>query len=574
MILQALTRLFEDLTRQGKIARPGWTPSKISFALCLNEAGVLEYVIPLQKEIMNGQKIQLRPSLIVLPTPVIRSGTSARSNFLWDNSSYLLGIDEKGKPERSEACFQACRQLHHSLLDSVASPVAKAILAFLDTWDPQTARSHPALVDCLPELMKGGNMIFRVNGTYGQEDPAICSAWDSNYSDSQGERQQCLVTGNPDIPELVHPTIKGVIGAQSSGAAIVSFNAPAFCSYGKEQSLNAPVGKYAAFAYTAALNYLLSDNSNVHRIGDTTIVCWAEGAEPQYSLFAALSIFGDTAQEGLRDQDLRDAMHLLAQGLPCQELRLDPQRPFYILGLAPNAARISVRFFCRNSFGIIIKNVNAHHNRMEIVGNRYAITPLWAMLRETVNMNTTDKSPSPVMAGAVARSIFLGTAYPASLIESVMLRIRAEREITPGRAAIIKAFYLNNPNLLCPKEVLTVSLNESSTNIPYTLGRLFAVYEEIQERANPGINATIKDKYFNSASATPATIFPILDNLCQKHLRKLEVGLKISYDRRISALKNILSESYPTRLGLPEQGSFNLGYYHQKQFRYTKKEEK
>ena len=211
---------------------------------------------------------------------------------------------------------------------------------------------------------------------------------------------------------------------------------------------------------------------------------------------------------------------------------------------------------------------------MVIVVNRYAIVPLWAMLRETVNLNTTDKSPSPVMAGATARAIFMGTAYPASLLEATMLRIRAEREITPGRAAILKAYYLQNSNALCPKEVLTVSLNENSTNVPYTLGRLFAVYEAVQENANPGINATIKDKYFNSASAIPATIFPILDNLCQKHLRKLDTGLRISYDRQIGKLKDVLGESYPVRLSLPEQGSFNLGYYHQKQFRYTKKEEK
>lgn len=422
--------------------------------------------------------------------------------------------------------------------------------------------------------MKGGNLVFRVNGMFAQDDPAIREAWNAHYSREEGEKQQCLVTGNWDVAEPVHPAIKGVAGAQSSGAAIVSFNASAFCSYGKEQSLNAPVGKYAAFAYTAALNYLLADKPNVHRIGDTTVVCWAEGAEPQYSLFAGLSLFGDNLPEGLSINDLHSALRSLAQGLPCEELKLDPKRPFYILGLAPNAARLSVRFFCRDSFGSLMKNVNAHHKRMEIVGNRYAITPLWAMFRETVNLNTTDKAPSPVMAGAVTRAIFMGTAYPASLLEATMLRIRAEREITPGRAAILKAFYLKNTNDLCPKEVLTVSLNENSTNIPYTLGRLFSVYEAVQESANPGINATIKDKYFNSASATPATIFPILDNLCQKHLRKLDTGLRITYDRQIGKLKDVLGECYPSRLSLPEQGSFNLGYYHQKQFRFTKKEDK
>lgn len=573
MILQALAQLYEDLTQQGKIARPGWSPIKVSYALCLDEAGNLEYVVPMQKEVPQGKKTQLRPTPMELPSAVTRT-VGVLPNFLWDNSSYLLGVDDKGKPERSASCFQACAVRHRELLKDVDSPAAKAILGFFDSWDPKNAADHPALNDCWEDLMKGGNLIFRVNGQFAQDDPLIRAAWDDFYCQTPGEKQQCLVTGEWDVPEAVHPSIKGVAGAQSSGAAIVSFNAPAFCSYGKEQSLNAPVGKHAAFAYTAALNCLLSDKANVHRIGDTTVVCWAEGAEPQYSLFAGLSLFGDSLPEGLTDRDLQNTLNNLAQGLPCRELALDPSRPFYILGLAPNAARLSVRFFYRDSFGALMKNVNAHHRRMEIIGSKYAVTPLWAMLRETVNLNTTDKAPSPVMAGAVARSIFMGTAYPASLLEATMLRIRAEREITAGRAAILKAYYLQNSNDTSLKEVMTVSLNENSTNIPYTLGRLFEIYEEVQEKANPGINATIKDKYFNSASATPATIFPILANLCQKHLRKLDAGLGGFYEKRIGALKNVLGECYPTRLSLSEQGSFDIGYYHQKEFRYAKKEDK
>lgn len=573
MILQALTGLFEDLVQRGEIARPGWSPAKISYALCLDESGAVTNVVPQLVETRVGKKIQLRPKVMELPSPVTRT-VGILPNFLWDNASYLLGVDEKGKPERSRACFQACAQLHHQLLDDVPSPTARAILAFFDSWQPELAKDCALLADCWQDLMKGANLVFRVNGMFAQDDPLIRSAWDSHYGAASGEITQCLVTGRPDVAEPVHPTVKGVAGAQSSGAALVSFNAPAFCSYGKEQSLNAPVGKYAAFAYTAALNYLLADRDNVHRIGDTTVVCWAEGAEPQYSMFAGLSLFGGDQPEGLSTDDLRAALNNLAQGLPCEELQLDPKRPFYILGLAPNAARLSVRFFYRDSFGALMRNVNEHHSRMEIVGKFYPITPLWALLRETVNLNTTDKAPSPVMAGAVARAIFTGTNYPASLLEAVMLRIRAEREITPGRAAILKAYYLKNTNPNCPKEVLTVGLNENSSNIPYTLGRLFAVYEAVQESANPGINATIKDKYFNSAAATPAMIFPILDNLCQKHLRKLDTGLRISYDRQIGQLKAVMGESNPSRLTLPEQGSFYLGYYHQKQFRFTKKEDK
>lgn len=211
--------------------------------------------------------------------------------------------------------------------------------------------------------------------------------------------------------------------------------------------------------------------------------------------------------------------------------------------------------------------------RTDRAGDATLYLPLWAMLRETVNLNSRDKVPSPAMAGATARAVFSGGRYPASLLEATMLRIRAERNITWGRAAIIKAYYLKNPLEDCPKEVLTVSLNESSTDTAYTLGRLFSVYEAVQQSANPGINATIKDKYFNSAAAMPASIFPVLNNLYQKHLRKLEAGQRVYYDKQIMALKSILGESYPARMTLAQQGSFDLGYYHQTQKRYTKKEE-
>lgn len=572
MILQALTQLYQDLATRGDIARRGWGNASISYALCLSEDGNLDQTVPLYVEKQDKKKTVLRPQEMELPAAVKRS-SGVLPNFLWDNSSYLLGVDDKGKPERSRKCFEACAQLHHRLLDDVDSPSAKAVLAFFDTWKPEDAQLHPALADCWEDLMKGANLVFRVDGRFVQEDPAIQATWDAHYNRSEGAQAQCLVTGQLDVPEPVHPSIKGVAGAQSSGAAIVSFNAPAFCSYGKEQSLNAPVGKYAAFAYTSALNYLLADRDSVQRIGDTTVVCWAEGAEPVYQKFALTSLFGAQPPEQITTNDLRATVKRLANGEPIRELNLDPSRNFYILGLAPNAARLSVRFFYRSSFGDLMRNINEHHERMRITGLQFETIPLWAMLRETVNLKSKDKSPSPVMAGATARAIFAGSPYPAALLEAAILRIRAEREITPGRAAILKAYYLKNPNPQCPEEVLHVSLNESSTNIPYTLGRLFAVYEAVQEKANPGINATIKDKYFNSAASTPATIFPILDNLCLKHLRKLQPGLRIFYDKQIAQLKNVFGEANPMRLTLPEQGSFNLGYYHQKQSRYNKKEE-
>ena len=579
MILQALTRYYEDLLRRGEIAAPGWGPAKISFALCLDRDGQVTQVIPTMEEVAMGKKTVLRPQEKELPVGEDRSSNVA-ANFLWDNSGYILGIDQKGNPKRSEKYFLAAKELHHAVLDGVNSPVASAILSFFDTWQPEKAAEHPALANSIEAITSGGNLLFRIDGIYPQKDNAICAAW-QQYWEKPGEdtmRMQCLATGlsNQEIART-HPKVKGSSkdGFQTMGNTLVSFNNDSESSYGHEQSYNAPVGKYAAFAYTAALNHLLADRDNVQVIGDTTIVCWAEGAEPVYQdLF--MSFMSDKMPSTISDNDLRAALRDLAKGLPCNDLGVDPHRTFYILGLAPNAARLSVRFFLRDSFGKLMRNVNEHYERLEIVKPAYAkpgVLSLWALLRETVNLNSKDKSPSPAMAGATARAVFSGGLYPASLLEAVMLRIRAERNITWGRAAIIKAYYLKNPHKDCPEEVLTVSLNEASTNIPYTLGRLFSVYEAAQQAANPGINTTIKDKYFNSAATMPASIFPVLNNLYQKHLRKLETGQRVYFDKQVSALKGVLSESYPTRMTLAQQGAFDLGYYHQTQKRYTKKEE-
>lgn len=579
MILQALTKLYEDLAEQGKIAREGWSTVKISYLLEIDEDGTLLGFIPQFKEIISSKKTQFVPMDKILPAAVKRNA-NIKPNFLWDNSKYILGISGKDTPERIKECFEACKSFHHELLDGINTAAARAILNFFDGWDSVLAAEHPLIVKNLNELYKGGNVTFYVNGRLAAEDAEIKAAWQRYYDNSDGERMQCLVTGKEDVIMSTHPAIKGVADAQSSGAALVSFNASAFCSYGKEQNYNAPVGKYAAFAYTSALNYLLSDRENVHRIGDTTVVCWAEGAEKQYNGLTNMWMFGDDNNTGLSDADLYAAVKRITEGKYCNELKIDPKRPYYVLGLAPNAARLSVSFFLRNEFGSFIRNVNEHYERMEIVKSKFDkfdTLPIWAMLNETVNPKSQDKKPSSVLAKSTARAIFAGTAYPAALLNGAMLRIRAERNITRGRAAIIKAYYLKNTNKGCPKEVLTVSLNEQSTNIPYTLGRLFAYYEKVQKEVNPEINATIVDKYYISAMSTPARTFKLLNGLYQSHLRKLYRLNKDRarwFDMEVGKLKDVFDETYPIKHTSQEQCSFDLGYYHQKQWFYTKKEDR
>lgn len=541
--------------------------------LSINESGELTDVVSLLNSVQVGKKTKLNPVIYTLPLEVVRSGKNYISNFLWDNAEYIFGIS--AKKEDGIVKFGKCKELHNEVLADVDNPIANAIKAFFEKWDISKAKEHPVLADRINDISKGANLLFYVCGTFAYEDPEIAAAWDRYYKrDETGETAQCLATGKQDVIKATHMHIKGVERVHSSDAAVVSFNKLAFCSYEKRQGFNAPVGKHAVFKYTTALNYLLADNENKHYIGDTAVVCWADGAEPQYDMFANYAFFGEEPPQQITTAQLRATLKNLANGLNCEELNLDLSRRFYTLGLAQNKARLSVSFFYSGTFGELMKNVAQHHERLEIVGRRFDVMPMWALLKETVNQNSKDKSPSPTMSNSVARAVFTGISYPAGLLQATMLRIRAERDITAEKAAIIKAYYLKNGSEGCPQEVLTVSLNENSTNIPYTLGRLFAVYEAVQEAANPGINATIKDKYFNSAAATPAMVFPVLDNLAAKHLRKLDTGKKIYFDKQIAALKMLMSETNPTRLTLPEQGSFYIGYYHQKEARFTKKEDK
>ena len=583
MILQALTQYYEDLLRLGKINRPGWSKQKLNYSLLLSEEGELLQLLHLQQEIQRGNKTVLGPQEMWVPSPVKRS-SGIRPNFLCDTSSYLLGVDGKGKADRSIDCFAASKALHLQLLREVDSPIARAIVRFFEHWDPSQAASHPALQEDWEELLKGGNLTFSLDKLFAAQDPAIADAWTRHYEDSSADAEpiRCLVTGQTGTLARLHPSIKGVAGAQSSGASLVSFNAPAFCSFEHEQGANAPVSDYAAFAYTTALNTLLADRNRVSRVGDTTILCWAAGGESAYQDCFLMSIFNDSYTEN----DILNTLHHLSKGESIQwdDTRLSPDTRFYVLGLAPNAARLSVRFFWQNSFGALARNLERHYQRLEIIRpsfDKFPTLPIWRLVLETVRKAPPGgraPEPHPRLAGDLLLAVLNDTLYPATLLNGVELRIRAERSVSRGQAAILKAYYTKYLEQFQPdspmKEALTVELNEQTNYLPYLLGRLFAVMEGLQQSANPGINTTIKDRYFNSASATPAIVFPQLINLAQKHLNKLDGGLAVYYDKQITELSSRITQTLPTRMSLAEQSAFQLGYYHETQRRYTAKNNK
>lgn len=597
MILQALVHLYDELCKQGKIAEEGWGIAKVSHRIVLDEDGHLQGIVSAKKKVQRGRKEIEVPSEMIVPLPVTRS-SGVKANFLCDNSSYFFGKDDKGKPIRAKQCFEAAKEKHHQILDDCESKAARSVLRFFDTWDVDKAAENPILKENWDDIATS-NFIFQVDGRDVLEDEAVRAAWnrcsESDETGTDKEQGICLVTGKENQPiSILHPKIKGVQGAQSSGANLVSFNATAFCSYGYDgmQGENAPISERAAFAYGTALNHLLADKAHAKQMGDTTVVYWSEHAiDACQDCF--MSFLSDTA-DGMDDVTLDSIMEKMRNGLPAslEGVEISPDEPFYILGLSPNAARISVRFFLRNTFGETMAHMMAHQERLTLSGPAWESgkIPLWKLIKAAENPNSDKSGLSPLLAGSLMRSVLQDSPYPEALFQHVMMRIFADQDKTDDkgqitsykigyvRAAFIKAYLLKN-RVQHWEGQIQMAVNENCTSIAYVLGRLFSVLENVQEKANPGINATIKDRYFNGACATPAVVFPTLLKLSNAHLGKLEAGQAVYFNKKLGALMEKIpmpdtGVPFPARLSLEEQGAFVLGYYQETQSRYGKKEDK
>jgi CRISPR-associated protein Csd1 len=608
MILQSLTKYYEVLADKGEIPQLGWSVAQVSDRVVIDSEGRLKSIISAKVQQQKGKKIIEVNASMKVPEQAKRS-SGVKANFLCDAVPYLFGINVKPKEndakkeqkniQRAKECFEASRALHHQILDKCKSPTARAVLRFYDTWNPDNALNDPVIVKNFEDLTRAANLIFQVDHTDAQNDSEIRKVWENSREKPSGDEVcgRCLVTGEADVPiARLHPNIKGVQGAQSSGAALVSFNtsSPAYESFGHngDQGLNAPVSKRATFEYTTALNYLIRSGRRV-LLGDSTVVYWSESGSGGYQDTFDCLINGE--RTGLNESEVRSVIDAILQGHPAElkDVILSPDEPFYLLALAPNAARLSVRFFYWNTFGRIIENVNQHYEYMKIVRpdwEKKDFIPMWRLLKSTVNPHSKDSAASPLMAGSLLRSIVEGYRYPESAYQNIMLRVFSDQDeidekgkrlnykITYVKAAFIKAYLLKNCKSKWGEEI-TMTVNENCSEISYVLGRLFAVLEGLQQAANPEVNTTIKDRYFNSACATPSTVFPVLMKLSNAHLGKLEKGKQIYYSKKIGELLEKISvpdsgRAIPPRLSLDEQGMFVLGYYQETQDRFTKKEDK
>ena len=602
MILQALYDYYQRKANgsECEIAPEGFSREQIPFLIRLTSDG--EFIGIDDKRMPDGKRLIGRKFLV--PAAVSRTA-GIKSNLLWDKAEYSLGIPDGLKLADLEKKAKKDPQKYTEEIVSkeIESLKSKAIARhqnFIETIKKSSVMGNSNIelvlkflendpVKQIDEKMgnddkwtsiknENPNVSFIIQGN---ETP-ICSMFQKELSNSRTSVKSedagiCLITGEKSPIARIHPMLKNVVGAQSSGAAIVSFNNPSFTSFNKKQNYNAPISESATFAYTTALNMLLDKNSrNKMRVGDMTMVFWSEKSTPLEDLF---SVLWSLPAKDNPDADI-EAVRKLYSSINTGVFIQDSNTRFYLLGLSPNAARIAIRYWQIGTVDDVSQKIKQHFDDLEIVkssidSGRCALMPMLGSI-----VRKLDDLP-PNLCGDMVKAILQGVPYPQSLLQMILRRIRTDFSAYPSnermRAALLKAF-LNRKQRFSKtsdKEI-TVSLDKNNTNLGYLLGRLFATFEYLQEKAQPGINATIKDRYYGAASSTPCSVFSQLFKLKNHHLAKLDnAGLKVYFEKIIGEITDgIPSNGLPAHLNLDDQARFAIGYYHQRQDFFKSKEEK
>lgn len=567
MILHALAQYYErkSSVEEGGLPQPGFERKNIPVIIEISDQGTF-----IQPRVTDRDSSS---SEYFVPQGVKKTSGIA-ANLLWDNAEYALGLTLKGKPERVIKQHEAFVERIRALEEPAKSDEGiQALLCFLGNFDPSTLKENPHW----EFLQSNPNISFKLQ----DDNCLICERQNviDTLINNKGENSQnsvCLVTGDDDATERLHPAIKGVWGAQSSGANIVSFNLDSFTSYGKSQGLNAPVGKQASFTYTTALNHLLRKGSEQRfQVGDASTVCWSAKRHNLEADFA--TILGTTAIKDDPDK-YTDAVKAVFKSVDRGSLAEGDDIPFYVLGLAPNASRIAIRFWLAGTVSEFSTRIKEHFDYLEIVRgqNELEYLPLFLLLVNTAVQGKADNIP-PNLGGEIMRTILAGQPYPYTLFAAAIRRCKATQHVNYPRAAIIKA-YLNKSylNKFHHKEVLKVALDKENTDPAYRLGRLFATLEKIQEdAARPRVlNVTIKDSYYGSASSNPGSVFPALLKLTHHRLAELRKNNPGSNKYFQDLMGEIMADinKLPKTLLLDEQGMFAIGYYHQRQNFFTKRD--
>ena len=577
MILQSLSELYSRLEKDPsyEIAPPGFSPQKVSFRIVIEKDGSFFKIEDARVKNARG-KIDYNK----FEVPLHEKRTSGiKAQFLCDKQEYLLGKPPKGKTAESALkCFEAFKQKHLAFEQEIDSPDFSALCRFLESWDTDNTTDTAILEQA------GTNFgVFQIRGSKGyiHDAPEIKSWWIANQNQDDDDEifEQCLVTGKLTSVCRLHPDIKGF---KSSIALVGIQENTSYESYGRSKTQNCPVGQDVAFRYATALNAILDGPQRAkHRIyiAGTAAAFWTEKPSSLENCLADFFSGGSTAVEQAQDitkrAELERLLKAIQSGTNFQQFE-DAETGFHILGLEqPNPGRFSIRFYHRSTVAELLSKLHDHQSCVEMVrqftepvGKRFAdpeFPAIWQILRETARVS--DEIP-PLLGGALARSVISGSPYPEGLFSSIVRRIHADRTINYLRAATLKAVLVRNHNQQIP-----VMLDTESTDPAYLLGRLFSALEKTQEDALGNVNSSIRDRFYSSASATPASVFPRLLRTYQHHLSKLNGGAKVNRDRLVQdIMASIEATGFPNQMPLKKQGIFAIGYYHQRKNFFTKKE--
>lgn len=574
-LLTSLARAYDRLPDAPPF---GFSTEKIALLISVRDDGSATVI-----DLRSDEK-KRPPRMLMVPQAVKRTAGVA-PNFLWDKTAYVLGLTA-GEGKRTAQEHQAFKDRHAEWLAGADDPGLLAFLRFLELWTPD--QTLPGMTDDLRDQ----NAIFayepdRLAGLWLHNRPAAQEIWRNKAGADEAGAQMCLVNGVMGPVARLHPSIKGVWGAQTAGASLVSFNLDAFTSYGHEQGDNAPVSGAAAFAYTTALNrFLTKDSGHRIQIGDASTVFWADGSEVEAAasegLFFAMLGGGDAASEDATAEDktataeIKLRLEMIQQGTALSHVAPEIKHGvrFHILGLAPNAARLSVRFHYEDDFGKLVENYQNHLDNLRLdPPPRDGFPPLWRYLIELAVLGKRENVP-PNLAGDWMRAILTGQPYPLTLLSTTLMRLRGDGDVNALRVGILKSVLIRNLKLEVP-----VALDPTLPNKGYVLGRLFAVYEEIQRAALGGnVNATIKDKFYGAASATPQKVFAVLDRGSANHfakLRKQSPGWAVNLEKLLTSITEVMEpgkDPIPVALSSAEQAMFGIGYYHQRSEAFRKRE--
>lgn len=619
MLIQALNQYYDVLTEKNVFPEEGTSRIGIHYLIELDSCGNLQDIVNYQnKETIhlknNKSKIVYVPRDIVLPKRTQKS--AVEGNYIEHRAEYIFGLKYDKKTETfsvDSKRFNAFVKKNLDFIDGLHSPIIDAYRSFIENWDPKEELNNSVL-NGLSDVKKQWRSIRFAFCLVDEEDnstvildyniPEIKQRWKELEAKEKSEqakkaiKMQCSVTGKVEPIARIHDKIKKIPGGNSTGNVLVGYNEEAFCSYGDSQSFNSKISEEVMKKYTASLNYLLDGNTHKKMLGDMTLVYWAvDGDELKETLIYDLlldveQVEDDSADAPMTTKLIHDLIEKSNQ-LDLSEkqlidINIDPNVDFYIVGLKPNAARVSIKMIYRKRFGDIVKNI-ARFQRDIQIDDEFRTIPLWKIQKELVSPKASaesQKSYNPTLISKMLESIIVGGDMPIGLFERIITRVKTDNDlkINRVRAGIIKC-YLNQKYRKKNQEEIGMSLNIQNENQAYLCGRLFAALQKTQEdTAKNKLNRTIKNAYFSSGVAQPAKVFPKLMMLYQHHLKrmgdrkdnqKIDWGkAAINREKLIQEIIGKLNGSFPMRLNLAEQGEFIIGYYQQYQDFFTAKSEK